>query len=295
MKTCIILESDNLALNVSDLINPKELTLIGIGNSKPDTWNVFEDENQSVIKDQIDGMPIMPTDLAIAMNPDVLVIGAITDENDHALKYLAMRAGYMGDIISINDMYKQISVKTSVIRNIARRINKLGLDGDIAELGCYNGDTSWQLNVLFPNKKLYLFDTFQGNDERDLQKEAELELTGYENSYPIKNQEEKLLSRLSYPENAILKKGWFPETAFDLEDQTYAFVYLDAGLYLPTLTGLEYFFPRLVQGGVIFVAGYENSKYSGIYQAVNDFESKYGAFLILPVGDLTGSIMIIRP
>lgn len=295
MKTCIILESDNLALNVSDLINPKELTLIGIGNSKPDTWNVFEDENQSVIKDQIDGMPIMPTDLAIAMNPDVLVIGAISDENDHALKYLAMRAGYMGDIISINDMYKQISVKTSVIRNIARRINKLGLDGDIAELGCYNGDTSWQLNVLFPNKKLYLFDTFQGNDERDLQKEAELELTGYENSYPIKNQEEKLLSRLSYPENAILKKGWFPETAFDLEDQTYAFVYLDAGLYLPTLTGLEYFFPRLVQGGVIFVAGYENSKYSGIYQAVNDFESKYGAFLILPVGDLTGSIMIIRP
>lgn len=295
MKTCIILESDNLALNVSDLINPKELTLIGVGNSKPETWNVFEDENQSIIKEQIDGMPVMPIDLAIAMNPDVLVIAAITDENSQALKYLAMRAGYMGDIILINDIQKQISLKTSVVRNIARRINKLSLEGDIAELGCYNGDTSWQLNVLFPDKKLYLFDTFDGNDERDLAKEAELKLTGYENSYPIKNQEEKLLSRLAYPDNVIIKKGWFPETAFDLENNTYVFVYLDAGLYLPTLTGLEYFFPRLVQGGVIFVHGYEDSKYSGIYRAVNDFEDKYGAFLILPVGDLTGSIMIIRP
>lgn len=295
MKTCIILESDNLALNVSDLINPQELTLIGIGNSKPETWNVFEDENQSIIKDEIDGMPVMPTDLAIAMNPDVLVIAAMTDENHHALTYLAMRAGYMGEVISINDMYKQISLKTSVIRNIARRINELGLDGDIAELGCYNGDTSWQLNVLFPDKKLYLFDTFEGNDERDLAKEAELDLTGYENSYPIKDQEAKLLARLSYPENAVIKKGWFPETAFDLEDKTYAFVYMDAGLYFPTLTGLEYFFPRLVQGGIIFIHGYENPKYHGIYKAVHDFENKYGAFLILPVGDLMGSIMIIRP
>lgn len=295
MKTCIILESDNLALNVSDLINPKEFTLIGIGNSKPETWNVFEDEQQSIIKEQIDGMPIMPIDLAIAMNPDVLVIAAISDENSHALRYMAMRAGYMGDLILINDIQKQISLKTSVIRNIARRINKLGLDGDIAELGCYNGDTSWQLNVLFPNKKLYLFDTFEGNDERDLAKEKELKLTGYQNSYPIKNQEEKLLSRLSYPENAVIKKGWFPQTAYDEENNKYSFVYMDAGLYLPTITGLEYFFPRLVQGGIIFVYGYESSKYNGIYQAVNDFEEKYGAFLILPVGDLAGSIMIIRP
>ena len=42
-----------------------------------------------------------------------------------------------------------------------------------------------------------------------------------------------------YPE------GWFPETAFDIEDETFCLVCMDACLYRPTLAGLEFFFPRM--------------------------------------------------
>ena len=91
------------------------------------------------------------------------------------------------------------------------------------------------------------------------------------------------------------KNGWFPETAFDLEDEKFALVYMDACLYQPTFTGLEFFFPRMSQGGVILLNGYENVTYGGIHKAVEDMEAKYGAFLILPVGDLLGSVMIVHP
>ena len=96
-------------------------------------------------------------------------------------------------------------------------------------------------------------------------------------------------------EQVVLKKGWFPETAFDLEEEKFALVLLDACLYQPTFTGLEFFFPRMSQGGVILVTGYESTKYGGVHKAVEDMEAKYGAFLILPLGDLHGSVMIVRP
>ena len=80
---------------------------------------------------------------------------------------------------------------------------------------------------------------------------------------------------MANPEHVILKKGWFPETAYDMEDEKFAFVYMDADLYQPTFTGMEFFFPRMQQGGIIMLCNYENPSYPGISKAIFDFEEKY--------------------
>jgi len=36
------------------------------------------------------------------------------------------------------------------------------LEGSVAEVGVFRGDFAKRLNLLFPDKKLYLFDTFEG-------------------------------------------------------------------------------------------------------------------------------------
>lgn len=295
MKTAIILETDHLGIPVSDLLNPKELKLIGIGNSYPDTWNVFEDPETGKLKETIEGLPVMPIDLAVSLQPDLLVIAATDPEKSHALQYMAIRAGFENDIRFIETMEAEFSVTGAALRRLTRRLRALGLPGDVAELGCGKGDISWQLNALMPEKKLYLFDTLEGFDARDIAKEEALgcskALAG--GLGPV--QQEKLLARLPHPEQVVLKKGWFPETAFALEEERFVLVYLDACLYQPTYTGLEFFFPRMSQGGVIFLKGYESTTYGGIHKAVEDLEQKYGAFLILPLGDLDGSVMIVHP
>lgn len=174
MKTAVILETDHLSIPVSDLLNPKEMKLVGIGNSHPETWNVFANAETGELKEEIEGMPVMPIDLAVSLQPDVIVIAAADPEKSHALQYMAIRAGFLNDIIFINDIYTQFTVKGAAIRRLTRRLTDLGISGNIAELGCYQGDLSWQLNVLMPERKLYLFDTFEGFDARDIAREQEL-------------------------------------------------------------------------------------------------------------------------
>jgi O-methyltransferase len=295
MKTAIILETDHLGIAVSDLINPKELKLIGVGNSYSDTWNVFADEKTGELKDKIEGIPVMPIDLAVSLQPDVLVIAASDAEKSHAMEYMAIRAGFENDIIFVDRTRGNFTVKGAALRRLTRRLQSLGVTGNVAELGCYQGDLSWQLNALMTDRKLYLFDTFEGYDPRDLAKEAEIGGYQPETSLWKDVQTELVMARMPEKDQVVLKKGWFPETALDLEDERYALVVLDADLYQPTYSGMEYFFPRMSRGGVIVVCNYENTRFTGVRRALDDLEKKYGAFLILPIGDLDGTVMIVHP
>ena len=103
-----------------------------------------------------------------------------------------------------------------------------------------------------------------------------------------------VLSKLTAPEKAVIRKGYFPETAEGL-DAKFAFVSLDADLYEPTYNGLEWFYPRMASGGVLLLHDYESARFSGVRAAVDAYEQTYGPLLLLPVGDLHGSVMVIHP
>ncbi len=92
-----------------------------------------------------------------------------------------------------------------------------------------------------------------------------------------------------------IREGWFPETAYELEEEKYAFVHIDTGLYQPTYSGIQYFFPRLNRGGVILLSRYTDEKTQSVRNAVDDLEEKYGAFLIIPLSDKEGSVVIVKP
>ena len=69
MKTVVILSTDNLGMTVADMLNPREMKLVGMGDTRQETWNVFSDLEKGELKEEIEGMPIMPADLAVALQP----------------------------------------------------------------------------------------------------------------------------------------------------------------------------------------------------------------------------------
>lgn len=299
MKTAIIAGLDNMTFNVADLLNPKELKLTGYATTIEQAWNIYDESGN--IKEKIEDMPVMPPEVAMACEPDCIILAAASTEENDALKYMLYRASYRGEVISIFEIFNDFSIKTSVLRKLSWRLEKLGVEGAAADLGAYRGDISWQMNALMPQRRLYLFDTFSGYDPRDTAKEQEYNLS---NAKPgqfalmpkeAENIEQKLLDRMPYSENVIIKKGWFPESAFDLESEKYAVVHIDTGLYSPTYSGLQYSFPRMSKGGVIIVSGYENGKSLSVRRAIDDLEAKYGAFLITPLGDPEGTVVITCP
>lgn len=299
MKTVILAGLDNLVFAMTDVLNPKNMKLVGIASEIKEAWNIYDEDG--TLLEEIKELPIMPLETAVTYESDCMVLVAGNKEDEEALKYMVYRTGYQGEVLSLFDISEEFALKTSVLRRVSRRLDELGVEGAIADLGAYRGDISWQMNAMMPERKLYLFDTFTGYDERDVAKEQQLQLSEAQaGTYSLSNNElehlnERILGRMPYADMVELRPGWFPETAFDLENEKYAMIHIDTGLYAPTYSGIQYFFPRMSKGGVILVSGYTNGKSQSVCQAVRDLEEKYGAFLITPLCDLDGTIMIMRP
>lgn len=159
------------------------------------------------------------------------------------------------------------------------------LSGSVAEGGVYRGNFSCEINRVFPHRKLYLFDTFTGFDERDMAIDYKYIFSNSkEQNHFMETSEDLVIKKLPHPEMAIIKKGYFPETAEGL-DEIFCFVNLDFDLYQPIYAGLEYFYPRMVEGGIILVHDYFSETYKGVRQAIYDFDKKVGGIKLFPIGD----------
>ncbi len=162
------------------------------------------------------------------------------------------------------------------------------VEGSFAELGVYKGNSAAVLNYYAKNsgRTLYLYDTFDGFDERDLvgvdcQKKRDFCDTSIE----------YVKSRVG---EAEYRQGFFPDSTEEKDRKDkYAFVSLDCDLYEPTKAGLEFFYPRLNRGGVIICHDYSSGKWKGVTEAVDEFCSQQGIYGVL-LPDREGSVIIAK-
>jgi len=182
-------------------------------------------------------------------------------------------------------------IRIAALELAAYEINQKKLSGSVAEVGVFKGEFAKYINQLFPNKKLFLFDTFSGFDNKDIVVEKQ-------NNFSDGNQDfsdtsaNLVLQKMKFRQNCIIKKGYFPETAVDV-DEEFCFVSLDPDLYKPIIDGLDYFYPRLVKGGYIFIHDFNNDMYSGAKRAVLEFCSKYDIPYV-PLPDTWGTVVISK-
>lgn len=183
-------------------------------------------------------------------------------------------------------------IRLSSLELVSTEIYEKGVSGAVAELGVYRGRFAKKINEVFPDRKLYLFDTFEGFDDRDIGTEI---LNEYSTaSVDLSDTSVDLvLKQMPFKQNCVIKKGFFPNTAVDLEEN-FSFVSIDTDLYTPIYEGLKYFYPRLSKGGYIFIHDYNNYEFKGAKQAVRDFcEENNVAYF--PLSDYAGSAVICKP
>ncbi len=162
----------------------------------------------------------------------------------------------------------------------------------MAELGVYQGEFAEELNRMFPKKTLYLFDTFTGFDQRDIGSADGKRAKAGDFS---DTSAEAVLSRMPYPAQIRMKKGYFPESLSQMNEEEqrerYALVSLDTDLYQPTLAGLEYFYPRMVPGGYIILDDYNSPQFPGVAKAVQELCDREGVSVV-PLCDLHGTAIL---
>jgi hypothetical protein len=233
-------------------------------------------------------LPIIVPESIVKMEYDLIIVASHAGANTITEQLLGMGV----ERSKICTKYVDFTIKSRIVflNKCSELFHERIIQGSVAECGVFMGEFAEEINRVFPNSKLYLFDTFSGFDERDLKIERNLTDSIKKNQYSSFKaghfnitHEDYVVNRLPYPEKCIVRKGYFPETTDNINDN-FCFVNLDFDLYQPTLAGLLYFYSRMVKGGVILVHDYFSGACKGVRKAVNEFESIINK-QPMPIGD----------
>ena len=130
---------------------------------------------------------------------------------------------------------------------------------DFVEAGCWKGHSSYLISKLISNHnkniKLHIFDSFEGLSKPSMGDEQLNKFKPKE----IDNIRVQFSSNEDFVKNGVLRN--------------FKFVHVDVDLYEPTLKTLEFFFPRLIDGGIIACDDYNSKAFDGSKKAWDQYFS----------------------
>lgn len=169
-------------------------------------------------------------------------------------------------------------------------------DGAIAELGVFKGLSALllaqfrrRLKPDFDGSGLHLFDSFEGFRAGSEEDVVAIDENGDWLTYVAPGHfatpYEGVVKALEEFPATQFHVGWVPESLAGVEEQKWAFVHLDLDLYAPTLAALEYFYPRLAEGGMIIEDDFSSKHFPGAKKAWEQFCSEASLqFSVLETG-----------
>lgn len=178
--------------------------------------------------------------------------------------------------------------------NIVERLDEaLKLGGDVIECGVFRGVTSVLMAKLMElrrsDKKLFLFDSFQGLPEPDRRVDASLRFQ--KGAWAASRDEvEALLAKHGVLRRCVIAEGWFSATLPTLQaDQGLCFAYIDADLYSSTVDCLQHIWPRMAPNSIAVFDDYHHPS-GGVRKALDEWVSETGE--LIHVGPASQSFVI---
>lgn len=279
MKKVIVYCVNGYGYRVAYSLNKEQYDVVAFSDSDPETWGhkLYPGGGTVIPPAEINNVEYDHIIIALAEYAQEISKSLVENYAVDAKKILVFQPRLPG--FSLEDE-RIIELRRCIAVQQERNVK-----GNVAEVGVYRGDFARELNYYYPERKLYLFDTFEGFDTRDGIKDADI--------HAFKDTSvEYVLSRMPNPQQCIVRKGYFPETAEGIEDR-FAFVSLDCDLYKPILAGLKFFYPRLSKGGYIFVHDFGTIHFDGVKKAVYEFCEEYGAAMV-PIVDRCSTAIIAK-
>lgn len=171
---------------------------------------------------------------------------------------------------SIRDLKRQremllTPLEANQLFSLVRATSKLG--GSMAEVGVYRGASARLIREADPVRELHLFDTFEGlpetNDSDMVQHMGKFEKGQFACSL------EDVQQYLAGSNHLHFHKGLFPATAESVESDRFSFVHSDVDIYDSSRAVLEFFYPRMIPGGILLSHDFVSC--AGPHRAIIDF------------------------
>jgi len=138
-------------------------------------------------------------------------------------------------------------------------------EGEIAEVGVYKGGTGKLIAKTCPKKPIHLFDTFSGMPATDETKDKHRKDDFNDTSL------KSVKKYLGDCENIRFYQGFFPDTSGPVANTKFCFAHIDVDIYQSVKDSLEFFYHRMVQGGIMVFDDYGWKTCPGVKKAISEF------------------------
>ena len=144
------------------------------------------------------------------------------------------------------------------------------IPGDTAECGVYKGQSSYlickinRINAL-QQRIHFAFDSYKGLSEPSA-------LDGkHWTKGSLSCSIDEVKKNLGEFKNVSFQKGWIPERFSHVENRKFSFVHIDLDLHQPTRDSIQFFYPRMNNGGIILCDDYGFTTCLGVTTAIDEF------------------------
>lgn len=197
---------------------------------------------------------------------------------------------------NISKRGRYYSLYQNAVLTLDRNIGK----GDVAECGVWQGHSAHMVASILKKRgftnKFFIFDSFQGLSEitpldvNELFPLSEKQIE--EQRSLLACSEDVVRSNLSEFDFMEYYAGWIPSRFDEVEDRKFILVHLDVDLYQPFRDSLMFFYPRLVEGGVIVFDDYGLTQFPGAKTAVDEAVEEFHPTLFYKIP--TGGAFLIK-
>jgi O-methyltransferase len=174
-----------------------------------------------------------------------------------------------------------------VLYTLLRQAMHIG--GDVWECGVFRGGTAAMMASMLraqcPSKALYLFDTFQGMPETDMEKDIHSVGDFSETSL------QSVIEYVGHADLCVFREGFIPDSFVGLEDARIAFAHIDVDIYKSIIDCLDFIWPRVNVGGFVVFDDYGFPTCPGARAAVDEF---FGTTTFKPLCLPTGQALVFK-
>lgn len=142
------------------------------------------------------------------------------------------------------------------------------MPGNVAEAGVYAGGVMYLFASMLPEKVVHGFDSWEGlPDLVDQDKMPDGKFAGMKGQFKT-DMPSDFLQKF---DNVVLHRGWFKDTLPEVSDERFCLVHIDCDVYTSAMDCLEFFTPRMVDGGYMVFDDYSFWGTPGVTAAVDEF------------------------
>lgn len=172
----------------------------------------------------------------------------------------------------------------------------VGIGGATAECGVYLGGGSYLIAKEAERQGStgthYAFDSFEGLSEPTKADMPTAQTAHAWNAGELAVSEQQVAENLKDCKHVKTMRGWIPERFDDVRNERFSFVHIDVDLHEPTRDSIEFFFPRLMDGGILLCDDYGSEWCPGAKTAMDDYQRAQGLHPVIDLG--TGQGMLIK-